>query len=123
MKKLLGIYLKEETAKQIKHFAVENNSSVSAIIEKLVNDFLASNTMVGGELISSQYHNRAGNKFTGVELQILALITKGLSNKEIAQNLFLSESSIKANMHKIFNKSGCKNRTQLAIFGLNYLIS
>lgn len=50
------------------------------------------------------------------EITIIKLISKGLSNKEISSELFLSEGTIKNNITNILNKLNLRDRTQIAIF-------
>jgi DNA-binding NarL/FixJ family response regulator len=54
---------------------------------------------------------------TGRQEQVFRLITeRGSSNKVIARNLGISESTVKLHVTEIFKKYGVKNRTQLAVF-------
>jgi len=53
--------------------------------------------------------------------QILGFLLEGLSNKEMATNLRLSESAIKAAMQQLFAKTGVRTRSQLVRFALEYL--
>jgi DNA-binding CsgD family transcriptional regulator len=46
------------------------------------------------------------------ELEILEQIAAGLSNKEIAQALFVSENTVKTHSSRVFDKLGAKRRTQ-----------
>ena len=46
--------------------------------------------------------------------QIVAMLKIGSSNKEIAQVLGLSEGTIKVHLHRIYQRVGVSNRTQLA---------
>jgi DNA-binding CsgD family transcriptional regulator len=46
------------------------------------------------------------------ELEILELIAQGLSNREIAGKLFVSENTVKTHSSRIFDKLGAKRRTQ-----------
>jgi NarL family two-component system response regulator LiaR len=46
------------------------------------------------------------------ELQILELIASGLSNREIAERLFVSENTVKTHSSRIFDKLDAKRRTQ-----------
>lgn len=46
------------------------------------------------------------------ELEILALIAAGLSNKEIAARVFVSENTVKTHSSRIFDKLGARRRTQ-----------
>lgn len=55
-----------------------------------------------------------GEKFSTRELEVLRLISNGLSNREIAQALYLSVETIKWYNKQIFMKLGVKNRTQAA---------
>lgn len=53
---------------------------------------------------------------TDREVTIIQEIAKGLSNKEIAEKLFLSEGTIKNNISNILSKLDLRDRTQIAIF-------
>jgi ATP/maltotriose-dependent transcriptional regulator MalT len=46
------------------------------------------------------------------ELEILGLIAAGLSNREIASRLFVSENTVKTHSSRLFDKLGAKRRTQ-----------
>ncbi len=46
------------------------------------------------------------------ELEILALIASGMSNREIAEKLFVSESTVKTHSSRLFDKLSAKRRTQ-----------
>lgn len=49
---------------------------------------------------------------TARELEILALIARGLSNREIATQLFVSENTVKTHCARAFDKLGAARRTQ-----------
>lgn len=49
------------------------------------------------------------------ELNIVRLVAAGLSNKEIAAKLTYTEGTVKNYLSKILQKTGCKDRTHLAI--------
>jgi DNA-binding CsgD family transcriptional regulator len=46
------------------------------------------------------------------ELEILALIAEGLSNREIAARVFVSENTVKTHSSRVFDKLGARRRTQ-----------
>jgi DNA-binding NarL/FixJ family response regulator len=46
------------------------------------------------------------------EVEVLALIARGLSNKEIASELFLTEATVKTHVYHIFGKTGSRTRAQ-----------
>jgi len=51
------------------------------------------------------------------ELEILDLIAKGMSNREIANQLFVSENTIKTHSSRLFDKLSAKRRTQAIQIG------
>lgn len=51
-------------------------------------------------------------EITPRELEILGLIAAGLSNREIATRLFVSENTVKTHSSRLFDKLGAKRRTQ-----------
>ena len=46
------------------------------------------------------------------ELEILELIAKGMSNREIAEKLFVSENTVKTHSSRLFDKLSARRRTQ-----------
>jgi len=57
--------------------------------------------------------------FSERELGIMELISKGLSNREIAKQLYITEGTVKNYITSILNKTGLEHRTQVAIFYIN----
>ena len=53
------------------------------------------------------------------EMEILATIVAGLSNKEIARKFSLSEDTVKHHLTNIFDKVGVVSRLELALFAIN----
>ena len=51
------------------------------------------------------------------ELEILSLIAQGLSNREIADRLFVSENTVKTHCSRAFDKLGARRRTQAVQLG------
>jgi two-component system, NarL family, response regulator LiaR len=60
---------------------------------------------------------RAELGITPRELEILGLIAAGLSNREIAEKLFVSENTVKTHSSRIFEKLGARRRTQAVQLG------
>lgn len=94
--------------------AVYNGQSVfgEEIVSKLPNMLAKKNNKKSNEELN------LGEK----ELQIITLVSKGLSNKEIASTLFLSEGTVRNYISNILDKLDLRDRTQLAIFYFNNLL-
>ncbi|HVM92019.1 MAG TPA: response regulator transcription factor [Terriglobales bacterium] len=54
------------------------------------------------------------------ELDILELIARGFSNREIAGKLFVSENTVKTHSSRVFDKLGAKRRTQAVQLGKEF---
>src|ERR1700730_701874 len=54
------------------------------------------------------------------ELEILELIGQGLSNREIAEKLYVSENTVKTHSSRVFDKLGARRRTQAVQFGKEF---
>lgn len=51
------------------------------------------------------------------ELEILGLMAEGLSNRQIADRLFVSENTVKTHSRRLFDKLGAERRTQAVQLG------
>jgi DNA-binding CsgD family transcriptional regulator len=56
-------------------------------------------------------------RITRRELEVLELIAQGMSNREIAGKLFVSENTVKTHSSRVFDKLGAKRRTQAVQLG------
>jgi DNA-binding NarL/FixJ family response regulator len=61
-----------------------------------------------------------GSTLTEREREVLALLARGATNREIASELYLSFDTIKTHVRKVFAKLGVANRTQAAIVAREY---
>ncbi|PON16763.1 hypothetical protein C2W62_16720 [Candidatus Entotheonella serta] len=57
------------------------------------------------------------------ELDVLRLLATGKSNREIAEALFISLSTVATHVRNILTKTGCANRTEAAAFALRHGLS
>lgn len=62
---------------------------------------------------------KATPALTDREGQIMRLVSEGLSNKEIARRLKLTDGTIKVHLHRIFQKLEVSNRTVLATLAIS----
>ena len=68
-------------------------------------------------LLYVKLHNREENiveNLTNRETEILKLVTRGFSNEEIAQNLFISKHTVKMHISIILQKLEVRNRSEAA---------
>lgn len=54
------------------------------------------------------------------ELEILDAVADGLSNREIAERLFVSENTVKTHASRLFDKLGARRRTQAVQLGKSF---
>lgn len=57
---------------------------------------------------------RAAPQMSGVEREILRMAVEGMTNKEIASHVHLSQNTVKFHMRQLLQRTGASNRTELA---------
>lgn len=60
------------------------------------------------------------DELTDREKDVLICLVKGLSNKEIAKELFISDKTVKIHVSKIFKKLAVKSRSQAVIYAIQH---
>ena len=85
--------------------------------EKIV--FKESPVQIGQPLALNEV-KREDLGITRWEFEILALISQGMSNREIAEKLFVSENTVKTHSSRVFDKLGAKRRTQAVQLGKEF---
>lgn len=73
------------------------------------------------EVFSKKAEERSEIHLTKKETEILECICKGLTNKEIAKKLFVSEQTVKSHCNHLFKKFGVSSRLKLAVCAPKYL--
>ena len=107
------------TFKRMGYFerAIKNNVDAYVLKDRSIDELMKTiNTVLAGhkeyspELMDNIFNSH--NPLTNQEKIILIKIKEGLSNKEIAYELFLSEGTIRNYISNILTKLNCKNRTE-----------
>ena len=107
------------TFKRMGYFerAIKNNVDAYVLKDRSIDELMKTiNTVLAGhkeyspELMENIFNSH--NPLTNQEKIILLKIKEGLSNKEIANELFLSEGTIRNYISNILTKLNCKNRTE-----------
>ena len=75
--------------------------------------------------ISQQVNNilnrKTAPRFTPRERDIVGLVCRGMKNKEIAEELYITPGTVKVHLMHIFEKAGVKDRFELAVQGRQLL--
>ena len=74
-------------------------------------------------LLSSMSHQlrstkRSSEELSAREIEILLCICRGLSNQEIADELFISKRTVDAHRANILEKTGCRNTASLVVYAI-----
>jgi len=71
-------------------------------------------------IIAPDGEHKASDLLSGRESEVLRLVALGMSNREIAERLFLSQRTIKAHLTNIFNKLNVASRSEAIVKGLQW---
>lgn len=99
---------RDELAAAIRTIARGDSLLAPAITRRLIEDFVRRPPPGGSR-------PTAFEELTDRELEVLTLIARGLSNAEIAGELFLSEATVKTHVTRVLQKLGVRDRVQAVI--------
>lgn len=106
-----GYLIKNHTPDQLKQMIKSIDNGAGVIDESLLN-------MITGEQKQQAAEGFVTEDFTARELDIIEAVAEGLSNKEIAEKLFISEGTVKNYISIILDKENLSHRTALAVYYL-----
>ena len=95
---------------------VVHDKDTELLLNRLMELRIARKVMFETKQICSEVH--VSDNLTPRELEVIIEITKGLSNKEIADKLYLSVNTIKFHVSSILSKLHLKDRTQAALWAM-----
>ena len=112
----------KNTFKKVLHYGIEGY--ITNTIEKdefifLLKKIISGKKIYETNLIENLVNNSLENKLDKLskrEKEVLDEISKGLNNKEISDNLFITESTVKKHVRNIFVKLNIKNRQEAIIY-------
>lgn len=86
--------------------------------ESFISPALAAQALAGSHSSLAINSEKSPYGLTEREWEVLNLVAKGESNKIIAQNLYISEKTVKNHLTSIFQKLNVADRTQAAVFAI-----
>ena len=103
-----GMVLKETASRQllqvVRKVAAGENSLDESVVRRAVDKILRARAGV----------SQAASVLTNRELEIVRLVATGLRNKQIADQLSITEGTVKIHLHTIFEKLGVSSRVELS---------
>ena len=91
-------------------------------LQRAVKSVQQGETVLGSgvsKLIAKSLHQTPQEQLSDRELDVVRFLARGFANKEIAKELFISESTVKFHVHNICKKLGCTKRAQVVHFANN----
>jgi DNA-binding NarL/FixJ family response regulator len=108
-----GFLLKDARPAQLVE-AIEVVAAGDALLAPAVTRRLLDRFAVGGP-IGPQHASPALESLTEREVEVLRLVARGMSNAELADRLFLSETTVKSHVSSILRKLGLRDRVQAVV--------
>lgn len=88
-----------------------------SVMRRLVETFVAARPRGGwGAADVAETRRAALTSLTDREREILVLVARGLSNDEIAEELFISPATVKTHLARVMAKTDAHDRAQLVVF-------
>lgn len=88
---------------------------IAAAQEKIVSPFTESPCCSNCQHLEASEAKLSDFGLTAREYEVMSLVSKGKSNRDISDELFLSENTVKRHLHNTYKKLGVANRTQAAM--------
>ncbi|XRG81126.1 response regulator transcription factor [Rossellomorea sp. GAMAL-10_SWC] len=107
-----GYLLKNNEPERIRE-AIKSVYHGNTVMQDLVLDKIRTNLSSNASTADTKIDT---SLFTQRELDVMALIAKGFSNKEISKQIYISEGTVANYITSILGKTGLEHRTQIAIF-------
>lgn len=112
-----GYLTKDAAAQQIQQ-AIRTVHGGEALLDPAVQLRLIRALPSGGQ--SSKREPILPDGLTPREVEVLGLIARGLTNREIAEQLVVSDATVKTHINNIFSKAGLRDRAQAVVYAIKH---
>lgn len=110
-----GYLLKDCSVEELR-FAINNLGIGQQYLSMNLSGHLLAVCRKGQQASNAQLKMK--DEFSDRELEVLGLISEGLTNKEMSERLFLSKRTIEGHRQSLLNKTRCKNTAVLIKFAV-----
>lgn len=110
-----GFVLKQASVDELEEAIREVHAGKSFFSKELMHNVIMSMQRKENEVNS---RHQLMNELSEKEIELLTYICKGLTNKELAEKMFVSIKTIEKNKTKLMEKTGSKNNANLIIWAI-----
>lgn len=111
-----GYLLKDMPAADLAQAVRLTHAGISQLAPSVAGKLVGQIVNESGEQRRKSVEEPARFELTERELEVLSLLATGASNREIAEQLFVSEGTIKNHVSSILSRLGLRDRLQAALF-------
>jgi DNA-binding NarL/FixJ family response regulator len=111
-----GYLTKDAGADEIQHALrqlAQGHAAIDPAVQHHLLDMIASAP-------ETPISSRLPDGLTAREVEVLTLIAKGLNNRQIAEQLFVNESTVKTHINHLFSKVGVRDRAQAVAYAYEH---
>ena len=113
-----GYLIKNHTPEHLKQMIKSVYNGTGVMEESILENLTTLSGKAGDEISRESENGFDASDYSERELDIVKAVAEGLSNKEIAAKLFISEGTVKNYITAILSKENLSHRTALAVYYL-----
>ncbi len=109
-------YLTKDANRHELAAAIRAAAAGQSVLDRTVQQRLLRGARAGGDVAPAQASDPGVASLTGREREVLTHMADGLSNREIAATIFVSESTVKTHINNVFGKLDLRDRAQAVAY-------
>jgi two-component system NarL family response regulator len=105
----------------LKEVSIEEVADAVRAVQRghsLISPLMASKLLVEFNVLSRRVEDEHAPRLTGREIEVLRLVARGMSNKEIAAELVIAENTVKNHVRNILEKLQLRSRMEAAMYAV-----